>query len=268
MKTSELIEENTRLQHFLTKVNEKYYENLVIYVRAVSLFRDEKESELLLLEILQDILEGQEDGLLAEEYFGKNPKQTANEIIHNLPIKLSDTLKIILYGIGAFWLFAMLPELTFPAQGVDIGSFIVTSIYAALFALFSLYLLGRSTYHYQSKLTKVLLLGLWILGIAIGVGLFALLSTPWKLDLSGKLGVFIILLIVICLSYLFYKEKNKKLWLPLIPVVLISATSGLLSRTSRLYTLFSVEQIEITIAIAIICGLLLQGILVIFNSKK
>lgn len=43
MKTSDLIKENATLQETLTKENNEYYGNLVIYVRVMSLFRDEKK---------------------------------------------------------------------------------------------------------------------------------------------------------------------------------------------------------------------------------
>lgn len=268
MKTNELIEENTQLQQLLTKTNEKYYANLVIYVRTMSLFRDEEKSEALLLEILQDILEAQEKGDTAEEYFGKNPKQIANEIIHNLSLSLSDTLKIILYGLGSFLLFTIFSELTFPTQGFDIGSFLFTSVYAILFAVLLLYFLGYSVYHYQSKLIKVLFTGIFILGVAIGVGLRTSIATSWKIDLSGSSGIFIIGISLLCLTYLFYKVKNKKLWVPFIPIVLISAVSGILFRSNSLYAIFPVRDIEISVAIALICGLLLQGLLLFINLRK
>ena len=62
MKTNKIIERNAELQEHLTKENKKYYGNLLVYIRVMSLIRDEKKSEEMLLEILEDILEGQEHG--------------------------------------------------------------------------------------------------------------------------------------------------------------------------------------------------------------
>ncbi|MDN6640295.1 MAG: hypothetical protein L0L10_05885 [Tetragenococcus sp.] len=268
MKTNEIIEENTNLQNYLTKTNEKYYGNLLTYVRAKSLFRDEQKSEQLLLDILQDLVEAQKSRMTAEEYFGKNPKQIADEIVRNLPINPASTLKTILYSLGAFLLFALLPELIFPTEGFDIGSFLITGVYTMLFVLIALYLLGYSVYRYQSKLIKVVSNILFALGIAIGVGLLTLISTPWRINLSGRMGVFVICLTMACLIYLFYRTKNKRLWSPFIPLVLITGLSGIASRTNKLYTIFSITQVEKGIATALICGLILQGLLIVVHFKK
>ena len=54
LKEKELIETNAILQESLTKENEKYYGNLLIYIRIMAFFRDVKKSEELLLEVLTD----------------------------------------------------------------------------------------------------------------------------------------------------------------------------------------------------------------------
>lgn len=86
MQTSELIQINTTLQESLTKENEKYYGNLLVYVRGMALFRDEKKSEELLLEVLQDMLDAQDQGVSAEEYFGENPKKMLMKLLSNCPL--------------------------------------------------------------------------------------------------------------------------------------------------------------------------------------
>ena len=142
MKTSELVKSNATLQESLTKENNEYYGNLVIYVRAMSLFRDEKKSEELLLEVLQDILDAQNQGISAEHYFGRNPKKIADEIIKQLPINLLDTLKIFLSSLGVYIIICILPALILPEKELDIGRFTVIGIYWMLFSIFGLWILG------------------------------------------------------------------------------------------------------------------------------
>lgn len=100
MKTSHLVERNNELQKHLTEENRKYYGNLLVYIRIMSIIRDEEKSEEMLLEILEDILEGQENGQSAEHYLGKNPKQVADNIIHELPVNIIDTIKMIIGSLG------------------------------------------------------------------------------------------------------------------------------------------------------------------------
>ena len=67
METKKIIERNAELQEKLEKPNKDYYGNLLVYIRIMSFIRDEKKSEELLLEILEDIVEGQSKGITAEQ---------------------------------------------------------------------------------------------------------------------------------------------------------------------------------------------------------
>lgn len=84
MKTSELIEQNNVKRSLLTEENEKYYTNLLIYIRS-KLTLSEQQSEEILMEMLDHLTEGQQDGKTAKEIFGNDPKGYADEIIKHLP---------------------------------------------------------------------------------------------------------------------------------------------------------------------------------------
>lgn len=79
-----LIEINNRKRKLLTEENEKYYSDLLIYIRS-NMSVSERATEEILLEILEHLLEGQREGKTAEEIFGKNPKEYADEILGLLP---------------------------------------------------------------------------------------------------------------------------------------------------------------------------------------
>lgn len=84
MKTSELIEQNNVKRSLLTEENEKYYTNLLIYIRS-KLTLSEQQSEEILMEMLDHLTEGQQEGKTAKEIFGNDPKGYADEIIKHLP---------------------------------------------------------------------------------------------------------------------------------------------------------------------------------------
>lgn len=92
----ELIKQNNEKRKLLTADNEKYYENVLVYIRS-SLFRDERASEEVLLEMLNQLIEAQKEGRTAEEVFGKSPKELAEEIIQSLPKE--STKNMIEFGI-------------------------------------------------------------------------------------------------------------------------------------------------------------------------
>ncbi len=84
MKAKQLIEENNRKRDRLTKENEKYYSDMLVYIR-LQLTLSEQQSEEVLMEMLDHLLEAQNEGKTAKDIFGPNPKQYADEIIENLP---------------------------------------------------------------------------------------------------------------------------------------------------------------------------------------
>ncbi|MER2226437.1 MAG: hypothetical protein ABS916_05215 [Carnobacterium sp.] len=268
MKTSELIKANATLQESLTKENNEYYGNLVIYVRAMSLFRDEKKSEELLLEVLQDILDAQNQGVSAEHYFGRNPKKIADEIIKQLPINLLDILKIFLSSLGVYSIICILPALILPEKGLDIGRFTVIGIYWMLFSIFGLWILGINLYRFKNKLFKLFFLLLLGVGVTIGFTLGSYVSTPLKLNLNGNLGIFIIISISVILLYLFYKETDKKLWSFFIPVLVTSAILGIMVRLDTFSDLLHTKEGKTGTMTVLIIILFLQYLLIFLNNRK
>ncbi|SFQ32535.1 hypothetical protein SAMN04488506_1458 [Desemzia incerta] len=268
MEKSELIEMNAVLQESLTNENEKYYGNLLVYIRVMSFFRDVEKSEELLLEVLKDILDAQEQGISAEEYFGKNPKKVADDIIKQLPINLLDTAKIVLTALAAYSIFSILPKLIFPDEGLDIGSLLIIGVYWTVMAVFALWLLGISLYRFKDKITK--LMCLLVFGLAISIGFFIsfLVTTPFKVYLTGNAGIAVIVMITGLVFYLFYKEKDKMLWAPFIPIVVTSAILGILTRITIFSELLSSTDGKIGIAVTLGILLLLQYGFIFFNSKR
>jgi uncharacterized membrane-anchored protein len=84
LKASELIEQNNQKRALLTEGNEKYYTNLLLYIRT-KLTISEQQSEEVLMEMLDHLIEGQQEGKTAKEIFGNDPKGYADEIVSQLP---------------------------------------------------------------------------------------------------------------------------------------------------------------------------------------
>lgn len=103
-KTQEMIQQNNELREQLNTENKTYYEEILIYMRLRDWLKDEEDIESKLLEILQDMISAQKDGISAKEYFGQEPKATADEILSNVPINWLDGLKILglVFGISIF----------------------------------------------------------------------------------------------------------------------------------------------------------------------
>ncbi len=86
-----------RFQNNCQQAIRKYFEDLREYLFFSSLFQDEYAVVAQVYEIANDLLEAQNHGETAEEYFGKNPKEMADELLRNTPkSRLIDQLNLIL----------------------------------------------------------------------------------------------------------------------------------------------------------------------------
>lgn len=96
MNTKEIIQQNNELRKQLHPENKKYYEEILLYIR-VNVNKDEQQTEEILLEILQDILDAQKNDTSAQEFFGKNPKEISDRILAELPHSArTDLIKFVL----------------------------------------------------------------------------------------------------------------------------------------------------------------------------
>lgn len=268
MKTNKIIERNAELQEHLTKENKKYYGNLLVYIRVMSLIRDEKKSEEMLLEILEDILEGQEHGQSAEYYLGKNPKQVADNIIKELPINVIDTIKIIISSLGIVCLMKLIPILASFKEYIDIGNFLISGVYLVFLVIALLLFMGYCLYRYESKIMNIILSLFFGVGLVVFFLLSFQLNTGLQVRLSNNLGIFLILLALLIISYLFNKTNEKQIWIPLIPPIVISAIAGIIIRINFFRTIINTSDGRIGLAIVLIIGLLLQYLLMWFIYRK
>ena len=268
MKTNKIIERNAELQEHLTKENKKYYGNLLVYIRVMSLIRDEKKSEEMLLEILEDILEGQEHGQSAEYYLGKNPKQVADNIIKELPINVIDTIKIISSSLGMLCLMKLIPIFASFEEYIDIGNFLISGVYLVFLVIALLLFMGYCLYRYESKIMNIILSLFFGVGLVVFFLLSFQLNTGLQVRLSNNLGIFLILLALLIIFYLFNKTNEKQMWIPLIPPIVIYAIAGIIIRINFFRTIINTSDGRIGLAIVLIIGLLLQYLLMWFIYRK
>lgn len=261
---------NAMLQKELTAENDKYYGNLLIYVRVKSIIRDHKKAEELLLEILQDILEAQKEGLSAEVYFGKNPKEIADEIIRNLPINLWDTVKLVLTGIGTYLLFAFIPAIFSPEKGLDIGKYLIAGVYFSILAIFLLWLMGINLYKYNSKNKAQKIFFYSFCGISFIGGVFLLLfiSTPLVLKISNEVGIVLILLAMFVLTGLFLKEKDKQPWVNFIPMTLFFGIWGIIVRLPSFTAILKTQNGQLIFVVNLVIVVTIQYFLMFLMRKK
>ncbi|MBD8068764.1 DUF1129 family protein [Bacillus sp. PS06] len=100
MNAKKLIEENNKKREELTPENEAYYSDMLIYIR-LQFSLSEQQSEEVLMELLDHLLDGQKAGKTAKDIFGDDPKGFADEIIEHIPKEEKRKLVPFVGGIVA-----------------------------------------------------------------------------------------------------------------------------------------------------------------------
>lgn len=104
MNAEELVQLNNEKRKQLTKANKNYYEDMLVYVR-LSYDKSEQETEEILTELLDHLVEAQAEGKTAEKVFGQEPKQYADEIIGELP-KMVTKERMQYFAMGVLYFLA------------------------------------------------------------------------------------------------------------------------------------------------------------------
>ncbi|WP_428910916.1 DUF1129 family protein [Niallia sp. Krafla_26] len=185
MEAKKLIEENNQKREHLAKENLRYYEDMLIYIRFAS-NKSEQETEEILTELLDHLLEAQDEGKTAEQVFGENPRPIIDEIIGELPslITKKRTLTfamIIVYflAFSSFFtgLFEVIGYYAFNFGGLTRDIYIGSLFIEGLFSIFISFILLYAIISYFRwlcfrKVNKVVeFLSYWLYGV-LSVGLF------------------------------------------------------------------------------------------------
>ncbi|WP_097037742.1 DUF1129 domain-containing protein [Lactiplantibacillus plantarum] len=217
MNSDNLIKANNLLRKKLTSENQKYYEDLLTYIRGKSTFNREKDVEQLLLEILHDLIDAQNNGQNAEDYFGKNPQTLADEILQTLPKSFFETFKLACYILIGYVLLFATPNIVLPTSNLDFGKLIILGTISFVFSLVVLWLIGQETYQKNKliKLASYVLGTITFSGIVIGS---VFLKTPLAISLPGWYGIGTILVLLTITTMIYTAERKR---LPFLIIVYI-----------------------------------------------
>lgn len=234
-KEQYLIEKNNQLRQQLTPENEKFYSDLLLYVRLHSFSQDQEAIESKLLEILQDILDAQADYISAKQYFGKDPKKLADDLLRQFPKSISKFFKGFAFVFVIYLFFFSLPSMTLPNSTFDIGTFALVGLYVILAILLSFRYLGTTIYKIDSKSGSKLQKSIssFLIGVVFVAPLFLILlfvDTPFQITINNGPGIGIILFWLAVGIVLFNKQNNKKIWLPLAFFYLLLSVLGIAMR--------------------------------------
>ncbi|MGM8215373.1 DUF1129 family protein [Bacillaceae bacterium W0354] len=188
MDANSLIKENNEKRKQLSKENLKWYEDMLVYIR-LSFDKSEQETEEVLTEILDHLLEAQADGKTAQDVYGHYPKMYANEILGELPKMITKKRMMFLFmiifyflaaaALGSF-LFDLISFYIFKAGeiiktyylGTEIVILVLSISFAFLFLYIVIQFLRWTCFRNLNNVLEFFLL--WILGV-LSFGVFFLI---------------------------------------------------------------------------------------------
>lgn len=234
----ELIELNNTYREQLNEENKEFYGDILVYIRAKSFFKDERQVEESLLEILTDIIEAQNQEVKASDYFGKNPKEISDEILKNTnKMSFKDMIKLILSTMGLYTLVTVLPKLINPSEGLDLGKFFIGLVITFLFAEFIINFVGNTVYSNKSKKLTFTIVALFCIYICLIISMKQFLPTMFEIKLTGAVGITIISILGVVGIIYGLKEK---LFYSFLPIILVACTLGILNRLE--FTKFLINE--------------------------
>ncbi|MCI5686440.1 MAG: hypothetical protein MR320_13790 [Enterococcus gallinarum] len=220
----------------LSASNQKYFEDLREYLFFSSLFQDEYAVVAQVYEIANDLLEAQNHGETAEEYFGKNPKEMADELLRNTPkSRLIDQLNLIYIMVGVSWLVKLFND--FSSDSVlqlNLYSYVTTAVFSVVLVILFFFGVQKTIYlkqgFFQSKLKKFLVL--WVISMVWIGGLVLLnLYTPnlFVVTLSYPMDMVLMLVLLVAACALIFLRKEKDFY-PVAFMLTIFVILGILQR--------------------------------------
>ncbi|MFA9557751.1 DUF1129 family protein [Evansella sp. AB-rgal1] len=182
-----LIEENNEKRKLLNKENKKFYEDMLVYIR-LSYDKSEQETEEILTEMLDHLLEAQQEGRSAEDVFGDDPKKFADDIIGELPKMITKerlllgAMALLYFGAYSTMFLGVFSVITHYVFGLDmlhreyyLGSVAIRTLLSIPIAFLFVYsILGYIRWTSFKKINRVAEFFLfWLWGI-VSVGVFML----------------------------------------------------------------------------------------------
>ena len=259
----QLVEQNNKLREHLSPENKVYYEDILLYMRTFGFFYEELETEQHLMTILQDILEAQNHGESAEEYFGKNPKEVVDQLTKQFDkpswksiFKISGMIFIISTFYTIFGSFAA------PTLQINVFVILLDGILSVALVYGVLKLLHLSIY-IKIQLPKFIkFLIVWIL-VMIPFGLFFLIQFYAPKQGIVKIAspfdwMAIVVILIMAIVYVILKKKRE--FYGGLTFVIAIGIFGLLLRIPQTKEFFQNGENSPFIVLGIILPIALSGL--------
>lgn len=182
------------LEAKLTLANKAYFEKLRSYLVLAGLAYDEASLYKQIYGMVADLLEAQQNGETAVEFFGNEPQQMADELIKNTPIA-SWKQRFKLFGllVVIFYFFQLTGD--FQASGgtqLNVVAYLLTGLFSYGLVRLIFWSMKKSVYSgRERRYTGLIVIGLVGYTLLIG-GIDYLIPNGWQLMIPYPLDLWLV----------------------------------------------------------------------------
>lgn len=211
MDAKDIIKLNNEKRELLSEVNKEYYEDMLSYIR-LSTNKSEQQTEEVLLELLEHLLEADRNGQTAKEVFGEDLKAYCNELISEIPgektsknvsfiaFLILDLASIILIfqgviGFGLYYFFGLGNNYFSIPIGSGLLIVVINMILLAVTIMIIIRWLKNSSFKEKKTKKWVEFLQVWLICTAyIGLSVCIFIATP---DFGRTINIHSLTIIII-----------------------------------------------------------------------
>ncbi|MFT9004424.1 MAG: hypothetical protein ABF991_06930 [Liquorilactobacillus hordei] len=254
------------LEKELKGTNATFFEDLRGYLITSSLFYEELDVTEQTYNVCVDLIEAQENGQTAQEYFGKDSRKLADSMIKNFKhASYREVIELILLPVGIYWAITFISNFaTKGALKINILEYLLIALLSVGMIVIVFEAVHKSIYLSENNLlrkSKVIQFIIGTIFFSCIIGTFVAISvfTPpvWIVKFLYPSDVILMLTIIAILLGWIIIGKKRELY-SITPFIILMAAVGIAQRIPAVLTIVGANNIKFLAVGAAIIGFLVN----------
>ncbi|MBZ2406464.1 DUF1129 domain-containing protein [Liquorilactobacillus hordei] len=254
------------LEKELKGTNATFFEDLRGYLITSSLFYEELDVTEQTYNVCVDLIEAQENGQTAQEYFGKDSRKLADSMIKNFKhASYREVIELILLPVGIYWAITFISNFaTKGALKINILEYLLIALLSVGMIVIIFEAVHKSIYLSENNLlrkSKVIQFIIGTIFFSCIIGTFVAISvfTPpvWIVKFLYPSDVILMLTIIAIFLGWIIIGKKRELY-SITPFIILMAAVGIAQRIPAVLTIVGANNIKFLAVGAAIIGFLVN----------
>ncbi|KRL08174.1 hypothetical protein [Liquorilactobacillus hordei] len=265
-RVKEIRNKLNELEKELKGTNATFFEDLRGYLITSSLFYEELDVTEQTYNVCVDLIEAQENGQTAQEYFGKDSRKLADSMIKNFKhASYREVIELILLPVGIYWAITFISNFaTKGALKINILEYLLIALLSVGMIVIVFEAVHKSIYLSENNLlrkSKVIQFIIGTIFFSCIIGTFVAISvfTPpvWIVKFLYPSDVILMLTIIAIFLGWIIIGKKRELY-SITPFIILMAAVGIAQRIPAVLTIVGANNIKFLAVGAAIIGFLIN----------